>query len=73
MITLFTIGILILVFKLVRFALRATFGIVKGVLIAIGFPVLLIVLFAVGLTALAVPLLLIGLLAAFLLPVRKGI
>lgn len=73
MITLFAIGILILVFKLVRFALRATFGIVKGVLIAIGFPVLLIVLFAVGLTAFAVPLLLIGLLAAFLLPVRKGI
>lgn len=73
MITLFAIGILILVFKLVRFALKATFGIVKGILFVVGIPVILIALFAAGLTALAVPLLLLGLLAAFLLPVRKGI
>lgn len=73
MITLFAIGILILVLKLVRFALKATFGIAKGILFVVGIPVLLIGLFAAGLTVLAVPLLLFGLLTAFLLPAGKGI
>lgn len=73
MITLFAIGILILVLKLVRFALKATFGIVKGFLFVVGIPVILIALFAAGLTVLAVPLLLFGLLTTFLLPAGKGI
>lgn len=73
MITLFIIGVLIFAFKLVRFALKATWGIAKAVLYCIGIPVLLIVLFSVGLAALAVPLLLVGLVTAFVLPIRKGI
>ena len=72
MITLFVIGIIVFTAKLVHFALKAAWGITKGILFVIGFPALLIVLFVAGLAALAVPLLLLALLAAFLLPVLKG-
>ena len=73
MITMFIIGIMIFIVKLVLFALKAAWGITKGVLFVIGIPALLIVLFVVGMVSLAVPLLIIGLLAAFLLPFLKGI
>ena len=48
--------------KLIHFAVKAAWGITKGVLFVIGIPVLL---FIAGLVILA-------LLAAFLLPVLKG-
>ena len=73
MITLFVIGILVFTGKLVLFAVKAAWGITKGVLFAIGIPALLVILFVAGLVSLAVPLLILALLAAFLLPVLKGI
>ena len=72
MITLFIIGIIVFTVKLIHFALKAAWGITKGVLFVIGIPALLIVLFAVGLAALAIPLLLLALLTAFFWPVLKG-
>ena len=72
MITLFVIGIIVFTVKLVHFAFKAAWGITKGVLFVIGIPTLLIVLFIAGLVSLAIPLLLLALLAAFLLPVLKG-
>ena len=73
MITLFVIGILVFTAKLVHFAVKAAWGITKGVLFVIGIPALLIVLLVAGLVSLAIPLLIFALLAAFLLPVLKGI
>ena len=72
MITLFVIGILVFAVKLIHFAVKAAWGITKGVLFVIGIPALLIVLFVAGLAVLAVPLLLLALLAAFFWPVLKG-
>lgn len=72
MIPLFVIGILLFVVKLVHFALKAAWGITKGIVFVIGIPVLLIALFVAGLVFLAVPLLILALLAAFLWPVVKG-
>ena len=71
MFTLFVIGILVFTGKLIHFALKAAWGVTKGVLFVIGIPALLIVLFVAGLAAFAVPLLVLALLAAFLLPVLK--
>lgn len=73
MVTLFAIGILVFVGKLVHFAFKAAWGITKGVLFGLGIPVLLIALFVAGLVSLAVPLLILALLAAFLWPVLKGV
>lgn len=73
MITLFVIGMIVFTVKLVHFALKAAWGITKGVLFVIGIPALLIALFIAGLVSLAIPLLLLALLAAFLWPVLKGI
>lgn len=72
MITLFAIGILVFTVKLVHFALKAAWGITKGVIFVIGIPAMLIALFVAGLAAFAVPLLILALLAAFLWPVLKG-
>ena len=73
MITLFIIGIIVFAVKLVCFAIKAAWGITKGVLFVTGIPALLIVLFIAGLVYLAIPLLIIALLAVFLLPIWKGI
>lgn len=72
MITLFVIGLLVFAAKLVHFAIKAAWGITKGVLFIVGIPVLLTVLFAAGLASLAVPMLIFALLTAFFLPVLKG-
>ena len=72
MITLFIIGVLVFTAKLFCFAIKAAWGITKGVLFVIGIPALLIVLFVAGLTAHAIPLLILALLAAFLWPVLRG-
>ena len=72
MIALFIIGILVFTGKLIHFACKAAWGITRGVLFVIGIPALLIVLFVAGLVSLALPLLVLALLAAFLLPVLKG-
>ncbi|MDD6274557.1 MAG: hypothetical protein PUA86_07695 [Clostridiaceae bacterium] len=72
MITLFVIGILVFTGKLISFAVKAAWGITKGVLFVIGIPALLIALFVGGLVSLAVPLLILALLAVFLWPVLKG-
>ena len=72
MITLFVIGILVFTGKLISFAIKAAWGITKGVLFVIGIPALLIALFVCGLVSLAVPLLILALLAVFLWPVLKG-
>ena len=72
MIILFVIGILVFTGKLIGFAIKAAWGITKGVLFVIGIPALLIALFVGGLVSLAVPLLILALLAVFLWPVLKG-
>ena len=72
MIALFIIGILVFTGKLIHFACKAAWGITRGVLFVIGIPALLMVLFVAGLVSLAIPLLVLALLAAFLLPVLKG-
>lgn len=72
MITLFVIGILVFTGKLISFAVKAAWGLTKGVLFVIGIPALLIALFVAGLVSLAVPLLILALLAVFLWPVSKG-
>lgn len=72
MITLFVIGILVFTGKLISFAVKAAWGLTKGVLFVIGIPALLIALFVGGLVSLAVPLLILALLAVFLWPVLKG-
>lgn len=72
MITLFVIGILVFTGKLISFAIKAAWGLTKGVLFVIGIPALLIALFVGGLVSLAVPLLILALLAVFLWPVLKG-
>ena len=68
MITLITIGIIVLSIKLVLFAVKAAWGITKAVLFVAFLPVILVVLLIAGLASVAGPLLVIGLLAAFLLP-----
>ena len=73
MITLFVIGILVFTGKLIHFAVKAAWGITKGVFFVIGIPALLIALFVAGLVSLAIPLLILALAAAFLFPVLKGI
>lgn len=55
MVTLFVIGIIVFTGKLVHFALKAAWGITKGVLFVIGIPALLIVLFIAGLDLLRSP------------------
>lgn len=71
MITLFVIGILVLIVKIVALSVKATFGMIKGVLLVIGIPALLVVLFVAGLIFIAIPLLAIALLAVFLYPLFK--
>ena len=71
MITLFAIGILVFTVKLVHFALKAAWGITKGVLFVIGIPAMLIALFVAGLVCFAIPLLILALLAVFLWPIMK--
>ena len=73
MVTLFVIGIFVVVVKLIHFAVKAAWGITKGVLFVIGIPALLIVLFVAGVVSLAVPMLILALLGAFLWPVLKGV
>lgn len=59
--------------KLVHFACKAAWGIMKGVLFVMGIPALLIALFVAGLVSLAIPILVLALLAAFLWPVLKEV
>lgn len=73
MVTLFVIGIFVFVVKLIHFAVKAAWGITKGILFVIGIPALLIVLFVAGVVSLAVPMLILALLGAFLWPVLKGV
>ena len=61
MITLFTIGIIFLVFEMIALALRATWGLVKVVFWVLGLPVVLVAMLLGGLLHLAMPLLVIGL------------
>lgn len=65
MITLFVIGILILLVKLIVLACKATWGITKALLFIIGLPVIFIGLLIAGFISLAGPLLLITLIAVF--------
>ena len=73
MVALFVIGILVFAVKLIHFAVKAAWGIAKGVLFVIGIPALLIMLFVAGLVSLAIPLLILALLGALLWPVLKGV
>ena len=61
MITLFTIGILFLVFEMIALALRATWGLMKAVFWVLGLPFVLVAMLLGGLLHLAMPLLIIGL------------
>ena len=66
MITLCVIGILILSFKLIVLACKATWGITKALLFIVGLPVIFIGLLIAGFLSLAGPLLLITLIAVFI-------
>ena len=68
MITLMTIGIIVLSIKLIMLAVKAAWGITKAVVFVVFLPLILIGLLIAGLATIAGPLLVIGLLAAFLLP-----
>ena len=63
---LFSIGIIILVFKLVAFSLKASLSLAMAILCVAGLPIILIALFIYGLVYLSVPLLLIALVIVFL-------
>lgn len=65
---LFSIGIIVLVFKLIVFSFKATFGIAKVILFVVGLPFVLIMMFIGGLIYLSIPLLLIALAVLFLSP-----
>lgn len=69
---LFVIGMIAFAVGLIRFALKAAWGITKWALFVVCIPVLLILLFAFGLVYLAIPLLILALLVAFLGPTLKG-
>ena len=73
MITFLVIGVLVFAVKIVFLAIKAAWSITKGILLAVGIPVMLVALFAAGLAVLAIPLLVIALLAVFLLPIVKGV
>ena len=73
MITFPVIGVLVFAVKIVFLAIKAAWSITKGILLAVGIPVMLVALFAAGLAVLALPLLVIALLAVFLLPIVKGV
>ena len=68
MLTLFIIGMVVLVVKLVALALSVTWGLTKAILFGVGLPIVLAALFIAGLTAFALPLLILALLGVFLLP-----
>ena len=68
MITLMTIGIIVLTLKLIMLAFKAAWGITKAIIFVAFLPVILVVLLIAGLASVAGSLLVIGLLAAFLLP-----
>ena len=68
MLTLFIIGMVVLVVKLAALALSVTWGLTKTILFGVCLPVVLAALFIAGLTAFAVPLLILALLGVFLLP-----
>lgn len=65
MITLFVIGILILLIKLIILACKATWGITKAIFFIVGLPVILIGLLVAGFLSLAGPLLLMTLIVVF--------
>ena len=68
MVKLFMLGVILLALKLVHFAIKASWGLTKGILLAVGISIVLVVLFTAGVVSFAVPLLVFGLLAAFLWP-----
>ena len=68
MITLMTIGIIVLSIKLIIIAFKAAWGITKAVLFVAFLPLILIGMLVTGLAALAAPVLIIGLIGAFLIP-----
>ncbi|MDD7719399.1 MAG: hypothetical protein PUJ11_07885 [Eubacteriaceae bacterium] len=68
MITLMTIGIIVLSIKLIIIAFKAAWGITKAVLFVAFLPLILIGMLVAGLAALAAPVLIIGLIGAFLIP-----
>lgn len=68
MITLMTIGIIVLSVKLIFIAFKAAWGITKAVLFVAFLPLILIGMLVAGLAALAAPVLIVGLIAAFLIP-----
>lgn len=72
MIILFILGIVLFIFKLVLFAVRAAWSVTKVLVFIIGIPLVLAVLFFTGLVTLAVPLLILSLLAAFIGPALRG-
>lgn len=65
---LFTIGIIVLVVKIAKFALKAAWGLTKVVLFVIAFPAIVVAMFVAGLFVLAIPILIIALIASFVIP-----
>lgn len=67
----FIIGILVLIGKIGWIAVKAAWGLLKGLLFVLFLPAILVVLVLAGLIKLALPLLVIALLAAFIGPLVK--
>lgn len=73
MITLFVIGIILLVVKLIFFVFKAAMGLVKGILVVALFPAALVVLCLCGLMYLALPLLIAALVLGLIFSLLKRI
>ena len=71
MITLFIIGIMVLVFKISMMAIEAAWSITSVVLSLVLMPVIIMGLFVAGLVYAAVPVLVVALIAAFVWPAIK--
>ena len=73
MITLLTVCMFVLLFQLLGFILKLTWGITKIIFCIIGLPLLVFALIFSGIITLGLPILFLVLCAVFLLPVLKRI
>lgn len=78
MITLMIIGILFFTWKMTAFALKAAWGLTKGIFAVVILPIVAVTFLVCGLVSLAVPLLVIGIIVVLIgsavkqLKYRKG-
>lgn len=64
----FTFFMVAFIFRMIKFAFRASWGIIKVLLLIIFFPGIVSTIFFVGLTLLAMPIIVIAFLASLFIP-----